>query len=179
MLPPIHALPNKSFKDPPCSYISRQLPYGCTQSLGCPCTLFALILKKFSPLFRIPLCKPSSGGYHRLSMNLICIKCSTPFLTKLAIWFDKNLHKHLSQFVAIFNWICLSLFTSSCSSEYCQTGVHCHSFSKVSTDAVAVVHASEPIAFIISNFHFFTEANIIISTLDKLLNLSTIKKLQL
>jgi len=86
---------------------------------------------------------------------------------------------HLSRFVAVFDWIRLSLFTGSRGSEYCQTGARRHSFSKVSTDSVAGVHAGEPIAFIISDFRFLTDSEIIVSPLEGLLNPTSVKELQI
>jgi len=87
--------------------------------------------------------------------------------------------QHLSCFVAVFDWIHLSLFTGSWGSEYCQTGAQRHSFSKVSTDSVASAHAGEPIAFIISDFRFLTDTEIIVSPLEGLLNPTSIKELQI
>jgi len=65
--------------------------------------------------------------------------------------------QHLSRFVAVFDWISLSLFMGSRGSEYCQTSAQHHSFSKVSTDSVAGTHVGEPIAFILSDFRFLTD----------------------
>jgi len=86
---------------------------------------------------------------------------------------------HLSCFVAVFDWIRLSLFTGSRGSEYCQTGARRHSFSRVATDTAAGAHAGEPIAFILSDFRFLTDNEIIISPLDGLLKPNAVKELQI
>jgi len=87
--------------------------------------------------------------------------------------------QHLSRFVAVFNWICLSLFTGSWGSKYCQTCAWHHSFSKVSMDSMAGMHAGVPIAFMLSDFRFLTNTEIIVSPLDGLLNPAMVKELQI
>jgi len=90
-----------------------------------------------------------------------------------------DLTHHLSCFVAVFDWICLSLFTGSRGSKYCQMGAHRHSFSHVATNTAAGVHAGEPIAFILSDFHFLTDNDMIILPLDGLLKPNAVKELQI
>jgi len=54
-----------------------------------------------------------------------------------------------------------------------------HSFSCVATNITMGAHASKPIAFILSDFHFLTDNDIIILPLDSLLKPSAIKELQI
>jgi len=93
------------------------------------------------------------------------------------VWGDPA--KHLSCFMVVFEWICLSLFMGSCGSKYCQTGAHCHCFSHIVTDAVVGAHTGEPIAFILSDFCFLMDNDVIISPLDSLLKPSSMRELQI
>jgi len=101
------------------------------------------------------------------------------FYTQACNMVCQTLTQHLSRFVAVFDWICLSLFTGSWGSEYCQMGAQRRSFLKVSMDSIARVHAGEPIMFIISNFCFLMDTKIIVSPLEGLLNPTSVKELQI
>jgi len=59
---------------------------------------------------------------------------------------------HAFSFFAVFDWVCLGLFTGSCGNEYCQNVAQHHEVTCIPLDAVASEHAGKPITFIMTDF---------------------------
>jgi len=66
----------------------------------------------------------------------------------------QNSQHQLSHFLAVFDWVCLGLFTGSCGIKYCQMSTKQHEVDQVPLDTVAGAHAGEPQTFIRSDFYF-------------------------
>jgi len=79
----------------------------------------------------------------------------------------------------VFDWIHLGLFMGSCGAEYCQTSAQHHAVSQVPNNGVASSHASEPLAFIMTDFWFLTSDETLVSPLDRLAHPSRVVKLQI
>jgi len=87
--------------------------------------------------------------------------------------------QHCLQFLAIFNWICLSLFTGSRGNEYCQTSSRCNHVLHVPCNGVEGSHRGEPLAFMMSDFQFLTATATIVSALEALAKPHSIIELQI
>jgi len=91
----------------------------------------------------------------------------------------QNLNNHLSCFIAVFDWVCLGLFTGSCNIEYCQTSTKQHKVDWIPLDTVARAHAGKPHAFIRSDVWPLSATNTVISTWDALAKPSRVVALQI
>jgi len=119
---------------------------GVTVHIVCPQT------QKILPPFWDPIAQAFKWGSLQAKQELYMHQMLHTFYTQAQDMVCQTPSQHLSQFVAVFDWICLSLFMGSQGSEYCQTSARRHSFPKVSMDSVAGAHTREPIAFILSDF---------------------------
>jgi len=146
---------------------------GVTVHIVCPNT------QKILPPFRDPIAQAFKWGSPQAKREPYTHQMLRTFYTQARDRVRQNPSQHLSRFVAVFDWIRLSLFMGSRGSEYCQTSTRRHSFSKVATDAAAGAHAGEPIAFILSDFRFLTDTELIVTPLDGLLNPALVKELQI
>jgi len=87
--------------------------------------------------------------------------------------------QHCLRFLAIFDWICLGLFTGSRGNKYCQTGSRRNHVSRVPQDGVAGSHGGEPLAFMMSDFRFLTATATIVSVLEALAKPHSVVELQI
>jgi len=86
---------------------------------------------------------------------------------------------NLSHFLVVFNWIRLGLFTGSRGAKYCQTSTRRHAVSRVPNDGIAGSHASEPLAFIMTDFRFLTSNKTLVTPLDGLAHPLRVVELQI
>jgi len=146
---------------------------GLTIPIVCPTS------QKILPPFRDPIAQAFKWGSPQDKREPYTHQMLHTFHHQARDMVRQDPAHHLSCFVAVFDWIRLSLFTGSRGSKYCQTGACHHSFSCIATNTAAGAHANKPITFILSDFCFLMDNNIIILPLDGLLKANAIKELQI
>jgi len=104
---------------------------GLTIPIICPTS------QKFLPPFCDPIVQAFKWGSPQDKWEPYTHQMLCTFHHQAQDMVHQDMTNHLSCFVVVFNWICLSLFTGSRGSEYCQMGACHHSFSHVATDSVA------------------------------------------
>jgi len=121
--------------------------------------------QKILPAYRDPIAQAFKWGTPQPKREPYTHQMIKTFATQVRTLLKADPHNHTSQFLAVFDWIRLSLFTGSRGMEYCQTTARRHEFSRVPRDISAGAHAGEPIAFLLDDFFFLTVQDTLVSPL--------------